>query len=92
MKPIIQQPITEEGHIAIGDGSFIGTGACVFSNVTLGKHVIVGANAVVTKDVPAFCVVVGAPARILRHYDFEQQSWIAGAPSIKSTEVDTVAA
>ena len=79
-KPVIQQPITEGGRVIIGDGSFVGTGACVFSDVVLGEHVVVGANSVVTKDVPAFCIVAGAPARILRHYDFDQQSWVAGAP------------
>lgn len=84
IKPVSQQPITEKGRIHIGDGSFIGVGACVFSNVVLGEHVVVGANSVVTKDVPPFCVVAGAPARILRHYDFQQEAWIAGAPASES--------
>ncbi len=79
-KPVNQQPLSEQGHVSIGDGSHIGEGACIFSDVTLGEHVIVGANAIVTKDVPAFCVVAGAPARILRHYNFERQAWEAGPP------------
>lgn len=83
-KPISQQLLTDSGSVIIGDGSFIGAGASVLPNVTLGEHVVVGANAVVTKDVPSFCVVAGVPARILRHYDHEQQSWIAGPPAVKS--------
>lgn len=79
-RPVSQQPLSEQGHVSIGNGSHIGEGACIFSNVTLGEHVIVGANAVVTKDVPAFCVVAGVPARILRHYDFEHHAWEAGPP------------
>ena len=44
----------------------ISAGAKVLGNVTLGDNVIVGANAVVTKDVPANCVVVGVPAYIIK--------------------------
>lgn len=90
MKPVTHQLISEGGRIIIGNGSFIGTGACIFSNVVLGEHVVVGANAVVTKDVPAFCVVVGVPARILRHYDFERQDWVAGAPATKDTNAEAL--
>jgi acetyltransferase-like isoleucine patch superfamily enzyme len=79
-KPVSRQPLSEPGRIVIGSGSHIGEGVCIFPNVSLGEHVVVGANAVVTKDIPAFCVAAGVPARILRHYDFERRSWEAGAP------------
>lgn len=91
-KPISHQPLTEAGFVVIGDGTFIGAGACIFPNITLGEHVVVGANAVVTKDVPPFCVVAGVPARILRHYDFDRQSWTAGAPADSTRQPETVAA
>ena len=80
-KPVCYQPLSENGRVIIGDGSHIGEGACIFSNVTIGEHVVVGANAVVTKNVPSFCVVAGVPARILRHFDFENQSWMLGPPT-----------
>jgi acetyltransferase-like isoleucine patch superfamily enzyme len=47
-------------------GASIGSGATILCNVVVGEHAIVGAGAVVTKDVPAFAVVAGNPARTLR--------------------------
>lgn len=54
------------GHPSIGDNVRIGAGAKVLGGVMLGNNVTVGANAVVVKDVPANCVVIGVPARIVR--------------------------
>ena len=50
----------------IGNNVHIAAGARVLGGVTIGDHVIVGANAVVTKDVPPNCTVAGVPARIVR--------------------------
>jgi serine O-acetyltransferase len=50
----------------IGDHVRVTAGAKVLGAIRLGDHVTVGANAVVVKDVPADCVVVGVPARIVR--------------------------
>lgn len=47
-------------------GASIGSGATVLSNITIGENAIVGAGSVVTKDVPANCIVAGNPAKILR--------------------------
>lgn len=62
--PINQQGIVS-APVRIGDDVWIGHGAAVLSGVTIGDGSIVAANAVVTSDVPAFCVVGGVPARIL---------------------------
>lgn len=59
----------------IGDGAFIGIGARIMPGVTIGEHAIIGANAVVTKDVPPYHMVGGVPARILKKYDFEKKEW-----------------
>lgn len=53
------------GMIRIGDGVWIGAGARILKNVTIGERAIVGANAVVTHDVPAGARVAGVPARQL---------------------------
>jgi serine O-acetyltransferase len=49
----------------IGDGVFIGTGARILGNVHIGCESIIGANAVVVKDVPDRCTVAGIPAKVL---------------------------
>jgi acetyltransferase-like isoleucine patch superfamily enzyme len=50
----------------IKKGASIGTGATILANVTIGENAIVGAGSVVTKDVPANCIVAGNPARVFR--------------------------
>ena len=69
-RPISQQSQPERA-VVIGDGSWLGHGAVVLPGVTIGKHVVVGANAVVTHNIPDFCVAVGSPARVVRRYDTE---------------------
>jgi acetyltransferase-like isoleucine patch superfamily enzyme len=64
-RPVMDQGITGRG-ITIDDGAWIGAGAAVLDGVHIGKGAGVGANAVVTKDVPAHCVAVGVPARVVR--------------------------
>ena len=62
--PIIEQGVTES-DIVIGDNVWIGYGAQIMSGVTIGSNSIVGAGAVVTKDVPQNVIVGGVPARII---------------------------
>ena len=50
----------------IKNGASIGTGATILANVTIGENAIVGAGSVVTKNVPANCIVAGNPAKMLR--------------------------
>ena len=52
--------------ITIMQGASIGGGVTILPGVTIGEHAVVGAGCVVTRDVPAGCVVVGNPSRILR--------------------------
>lgn len=53
----------------IGNNVFIGTGAVVLGNIHVGDDVIIGANSVVTKDVPDNCYAVGSPAVIKSRKD-----------------------
>ena len=53
----------------MGNDAWIGTGAIILPNVTIGEQAVVGAGAVVTKDVPRRAIVAGVPARILRFLD-----------------------
>lgn len=74
--PVLMQPIKQCNSVIIGEGSWIGENACVIG-ATIGKHCIIGANSVVTRDVPDFCVVVGAPARIIKKYDHFSGQWVS---------------
>ena len=73
-RPISQQSQPER-PVVIGDGSWLGHGAVVLPGVTIGKHVVIGANSVVTKDIPDFSVAVGSPAKVIRRYD-ESLGWV----------------
>ncbi|MCL4183311.1 MAG: acyltransferase [Burkholderiaceae bacterium] len=62
--PVIRQARTSQG-IVVEDGAWIGIGAKILDGVTIGQHSIVGAGAVVSKDVPPWSVVLGNPARVV---------------------------
>lgn len=55
--------------IHLCEGSWVGAGATILPGVTIGKHAIVGAASVVTKDVPDYAVAVGNPARVIKYLD-----------------------
>lgn len=75
-KAVINQPIVDTGKIEIGDDSFVGINSVIFGGVKIGKHTVIGANSVVTHDVPDYSVVVGAPAKVIKKYDFKQKKWV----------------
>jgi acetyltransferase-like isoleucine patch superfamily enzyme len=52
-------------------GASIGSGATILSNVVIGENAIVGAGSVVTRDVPAYAITAGNPARVLRYVEDE---------------------
>lgn len=65
MRPNIR-PLMSKGPIIIEENVWIGEMVCVMSGVTIGKGAIVGANAVVTKDIPAYSVAAGIPAKVVK--------------------------
>lgn len=67
-------PMREQGYspvrsVVIGDDCWIGSRVTILPGVTLGRGCVVGAGAVVTRDVPAYAVVGGVPARVLKYRD-----------------------
>jgi maltose O-acetyltransferase len=66
--PVVQK------KIVIEDDVWIGAGAVILPGITLGHGAVVGAGAVVTKDVPPYSIVVGNPARILKMRRIESPS------------------
>ena len=74
-KPITVQPLISKGGVEIGDHCWLGFSCEILSGVHIGKHSIVAARAVVTKDVPPYSIVAGNPARIVKQYNFETKKW-----------------
>lgn len=61
----IKRPIYSKGPVTIGKNVWIGDKATILPGVTIGDGAVIAANAVVTRDVPAYAVVAGNPARII---------------------------
>lgn len=74
-KPIISQPILQLNNVHVGDGTWIGENVCIIG-ANIGKQCVIGANSVVTKSIPDYCVAVGSPAKIVKRYSFEQNAWL----------------
>lgn len=74
-EPIFKQPLISKGPIIIEDDCWLGFSCEILSGVHIGKHSIVAARAVVTKDVPAYSIVAGNPARIVKTYNQTTQKW-----------------
>ena len=55
--------------VLIREGAWIGAGATILPGVCVGRHAVVGAGSVVTKDVPDYAVAVGNPARVIKTLD-----------------------
>lgn len=64
--PPIKRKLFSKGEVVIGNNVWIGDKATILAGVTIGNGVIIGANTVVTKDVPDYCIVAGNPARIIK--------------------------
>ena len=55
------------GEVVIGDDVWIGAGAKILRNVHIGNGAVIGANAVVTEDIPQYAIAAGVPARVIRY-------------------------
>lgn len=71
---VLEQPLNI-GTTTIGDYCFIGTGTKIIKPVNVGEHVIIGANSVITKSIPSYCIAAGNPARIIKKYNFLSEQW-----------------
>ena len=58
--------LVSKGEVVIEDNVWVGDKVAILSGVRIGEGSVIGANSVVTKDVPPFCIVGGCPARIIR--------------------------
>lgn len=75
--PIMYQGTTSNAKcsISIGDDTWICTNSVIVGNINIGKHCVIGANSVVTKDIPDYSVAAGVPAKIIKRYNLSSQKW-----------------
>jgi acetyltransferase-like isoleucine patch superfamily enzyme len=75
----IETPIEEQNlevkEVFIDCDCKIYNNAVILPGVTIGKHCVIGANSVVINSIPAYSVAVGAPARVIKRYNFKTQQW-----------------
>jgi acetyltransferase-like isoleucine patch superfamily enzyme len=72
---IDQGIINKDNHVVIKDGCYIGINSVIVGNVTIGTHAVIGANSVVTKDIPDYSVAVGIPAKVIKQFNLETKQW-----------------
>jgi acetyltransferase-like isoleucine patch superfamily enzyme len=69
-RPVTWQGFTSKGPTRIGDNVWCGAHVVVTSGVTIGERCVIGANSVVTTDLPPFSIAAGTPAHVLRKIDY----------------------
>lgn len=77
MRPIITTGTTADDAIVVGANTFIGAGARIVGNVSIGHGCVVGAGSTVTRDIPPFSQVVGSPAAVRRRFSIPRGAWVA---------------
>jgi len=65
--PMMEQGLYTKGPVVIGDDVWLGAGATVLDGIQIGKGCVVGAGAVVTKNLPDYAIAVGTPAKIIKY-------------------------
>jgi acetyltransferase-like isoleucine patch superfamily enzyme len=73
--PYKYQPLERIAAVHIGAGSWIGQNAVILPGVTIGEMAIIGANSVVTHDVPPRAIAAGAPARVIKLWNDATGEW-----------------
>jgi acetyltransferase-like isoleucine patch superfamily enzyme len=72
--PVPWQGFSSKGPTRVGDNVWCGANVVITSGVSVGERCVIGANSVVTRDVPPFSVAAGAPARVLRAIEYQLRS------------------
>jgi acetyltransferase-like isoleucine patch superfamily enzyme len=78
--PVPWQGFTTKGPTRVGDNVWCGAGVVITSGVTVGRRSVIGANSVVTQDIPPFSIAAGAPARVIRTIEYPSSAEPAGTP------------
>jgi acetyltransferase-like isoleucine patch superfamily enzyme len=73
-KPVTWQGFASKGPTRIGDNVWCGANVVITSGVTVGERSVIGANSVVTRDLPPYSIAAGAPAKVLRTIEYGKGS------------------
>ena len=66
-KDSLKHNVVQNRNITIGEGVWIASGAIILGNVNIGRHSVVMAGSIVSKDIPSYSVVAGVPAKVVRN-------------------------
>jgi len=77
--PLASRPLEKGGSVTIGSRTFIGMRASILPGVSLGKNCVVAAHSVVTRSFPANSMLGGIPAKLIKTYSEETQTWTKAA-------------
>lgn len=75
--PFKYQQLENISPVRVGAGCWIGEHVVIMPGVSIGEMSIVGANSVVTRSVPSRAMVVGSPARVIRRWDDDTNTWVS---------------
>ena len=81
--PYKYQPLTKIASIKIKNGSWIGQNVLINSGVTVGRQTIIGANSIVTTNIPDYCIAVGNPAKVIKKWNHRSHTWDVTNSAIK---------
>jgi acetyltransferase-like isoleucine patch superfamily enzyme len=70
-KPVTWQGFEPKGPVRIGSNCWFGVGCVVTGGVEIGERSVIGANSVITRDLPAGVIAAGAPAKVIREIEFQ---------------------
>ncbi len=74
--PPAERRLSSDKTIEVGKNVWLGEGVVVLPGARIGEGSIIGANSVVNGSIPPYCIAVGAPARLVRTYDFDSREWV----------------
>ena len=75
-QPYVRGECDDDREIVIGTNVWFGANVTVLGHVHIGHGAIIGANSLVTHDVPPFAMAVGSPAKVIKRFDFQRGLWV----------------
>ncbi len=74
--PIVRQKLVDKGEVVVEENVFIGYRVTILAGVRIGHNCVIGSHAVVTKSFPAYSMIAGIPAKVIKRYDPVKKIWL----------------